>query len=115
MGRKVRLRKDTDDETVFWCAGGVRILREEVWVNEKEEVVRYNLAFLLPHIFAADNGAFLATTTLTASTSATSWARSNRSSFTNIQQPRCTSIGKRKLYEEATRRRNEDEDIRRWI
>jgi hypothetical protein len=59
MGRKIRLRKDTDDETVFWCAGGVGILREEVWVNEKEEVVRYNLAFLLPHLFAADNGRVL--------------------------------------------------------
>lgn len=59
MGRKVRLRKDTDDEAVFWCAGGVGTLREEVWVNEKEEVVRYNLALVLPHIFAADNGRVL--------------------------------------------------------
>jgi len=59
MGRKNRLRKDTDYETGFWCAGGVGILREEVWVNENEEVVRYNLAFLLPHLFYPDNGRVL--------------------------------------------------------
>lgn len=53
------LRKDTDYETSFRCAGGVGILREEVWVNEKEEVVRYNLAFLLPHRMGADNGRIL--------------------------------------------------------
>lgn len=40
MGRKTRLRKVFDYETRFWCAGGTGILREEVWVNAKEEVVR---------------------------------------------------------------------------
>ena len=59
MGRKVRLRKDTDDENEFWCGGGVGIVREEVWVNAKGEVVRYNLAFLLPHLFAGDHGRVL--------------------------------------------------------
>ncbi len=59
MGKRTRLRKDTDYETDFWCAGGFGILREEVWVNDKEEVVRYNLAFLLPHVFGADNGRVL--------------------------------------------------------
>jgi hypothetical protein len=59
MGRKVRLRKITDDEAVFWCAGGAGILREEVWVDEKEQVFRYNLAFLMPHLFGADNGRVL--------------------------------------------------------
>jgi len=59
MGRNIRLRKDTDDEAVFWCAGGAGILREEVWVNAQEEVVRYNLAFLLPHLTRIDNGRIL--------------------------------------------------------
>jgi hypothetical protein len=59
MGRRTRLRKDTDDEARFRCAGGIGILREEVWVNEKSEVVRYNLAFLMPHLFMADNGRIL--------------------------------------------------------
>lgn len=59
MGSKKRLRKDIDYETGFWCAGGVGILREEVWVNAKGEVVRYNLAFLLPHLSYVDNGRVL--------------------------------------------------------
>jgi len=29
---------------------------KRVWVNAKNEVVKYNLAFLLPHLFAQDNG-----------------------------------------------------------
>jgi len=56
MGGSIPLRKDTDYETAFWCADGAGILREEVWVNAREEVVRYNLAFLLPHLFYRDNG-----------------------------------------------------------
>jgi hypothetical protein len=59
MGRKSRLRKITDDEADFWCAGGAGILRDEVWVNEQEQVVRYNLAFLLPHLSGVDNGRIL--------------------------------------------------------
>jgi hypothetical protein len=59
MGRKASLRKITDYESDFWCAGGTGILREEVWVNAKKEVVRYNLAFLLPHLSGLDNGRIL--------------------------------------------------------
>jgi hypothetical protein len=59
MGSKKRLCKDTDYETGFWCAGGEGILREEIWVDANEEVVRYNLAFLLPHLFYPDNGRVL--------------------------------------------------------
>jgi hypothetical protein len=59
MGRKTRLRKITDDEADFWCAGGAGILSEEVWVNEGEQVVRYNLAFLLPHVSRLDHGRIL--------------------------------------------------------
>jgi hypothetical protein len=59
VGRGDGLRKDTDYETRFWCGGGIGILREEVWVDETDNVVRYNLAFLLPHWFRADNGRVL--------------------------------------------------------
>lgn len=59
MGRRVHLRKDTDDKSEFRCAGGIGIVREEVWVNRKGEVVRYNLAFLLPHLSSIDNGRVL--------------------------------------------------------
>ena len=59
MGRRLRLRKDTDAENEFWLRGGVGIIREEVWVNEKGEVVRHNRAFFLPHLFGLDNGRVL--------------------------------------------------------
>lgn len=59
MGSARRLRKDTDYETGFWCAGGVGILREEIWADEHGDVIRYNLAFLLPHLFYPDNGRVL--------------------------------------------------------
>ncbi len=59
MSGKAALRKDTDYETRFRCAGGIGILREEVWVNGKGEVVRYNLAFLLPHLSRVDKGRVL--------------------------------------------------------
>jgi len=59
MNRRGDLRKETDYETRFWCAGGIGILREEVWVNGKNEVVRYNLALLLPHLSRVDKGRVL--------------------------------------------------------
>lgn len=59
MGRKTRPRKIVDDETGFWCAGGVGILREEVWVDESEQVIRYNLAFVLAHLSSFDHGRML--------------------------------------------------------
>ena len=59
MGRPRDLRKVTDDEARFRCAGGIGILREEVWVNDEDEVVKYNLAFLLPHLSGVDNGRVL--------------------------------------------------------
>jgi len=59
MGSKNRPRKITDYETVFPCAGGVGILREEVWADEKGTVVRYNLAFVVPHRTRVDHGRIL--------------------------------------------------------
>ena len=56
MASRARLAKETDYETRFRCAGGIGILREEVWIDDKGEVARYNLAFLLPHRFAEDDG-----------------------------------------------------------
>jgi hypothetical protein len=53
------LVKDVDDETTFWCAGGIGISREEVWVDSKGEVIRYNFALILPHKLARDNGRVL--------------------------------------------------------
>ena len=35
------------------------IVREEVWVDENDLVVRYNLAFLIPHLVGGDNGRVL--------------------------------------------------------
>jgi hypothetical protein len=58
-GQDTSLSKVTDYETEFWCAGGIGILREEVWVNEHCEAVKYNLAFLLPHLSSIDNGRIL--------------------------------------------------------
>ena len=59
MNRRVHLHKKTDYQTRFRCAGGIGIFREEVWVNSKGEALRYNLAFLLPRLVAADNGRVL--------------------------------------------------------
>src|ERR1035437_6362677 len=59
MGGRGHLRKDTDDEARFRCAGGVGILREEVWVDGKDQVIFYNLAFLMPHLTGIDNGRVL--------------------------------------------------------
>jgi hypothetical protein len=57
--RGANLRKEIDYETEFWCAGGISILREEVWVDDANVVIRYNLALLLPHCFGPDNGRVL--------------------------------------------------------
>jgi hypothetical protein len=73
VGRKARPRKKTDDETEFWCAGGVGV-REEVWVDERDLVVRYNLAFILPIGWEPITAAFLASTTHTVFMSAITWA-----------------------------------------
>jgi hypothetical protein len=56
---RVQLRKTTDYEAEFWYAGGIGYIREEVWVDEKDVVVRSNLAFLLPQRSGIDNGRML--------------------------------------------------------
>lgn len=59
MWRRDRLEKYTDYEVRFHCAGGAGIFREEVWIDEHSRVVRYNLAFILPHLFNLDHGRVL--------------------------------------------------------
>jgi len=59
MGLRERLVKDTDYETRFRCASGIGILREEVWVDADGEIVRYNLAFLMPAKSKVDKGRVL--------------------------------------------------------
>ena len=59
MGKTKRPRKATDYETIFSCAGGYGILREEVWMDEQKRVVRSNLAFIVPHLTGVDNGRIL--------------------------------------------------------
>jgi hypothetical protein len=59
MGRDPAITKISDDETCFRCAGGIGILREEVWVDNKGEVIKYNLAFVLAHLTRVDNGRVL--------------------------------------------------------
>lgn len=53
-------RKTVDDiDSVRSASGLVGTLREEVWRNLRNEVVRYNLAYINPHVFAQDNGRVL--------------------------------------------------------
>ena len=59
MGVRSRLRKETDYETRFRCAGGIGILREEVWLDERGEIAEYNLALILPHVSSVDHGRVL--------------------------------------------------------
>jgi hypothetical protein len=59
MGKARCPRKTTDYETTFQCAGGIGILREEVWMDEEDRVVRCNLAFIVPHLTSVDHGRVL--------------------------------------------------------
>jgi hypothetical protein len=59
MSKGSQLHKDTDYETAFGCGGGIGILREEVWIDEKNDVIRYNLALIVPHLSSVDNGRIL--------------------------------------------------------
>ncbi len=59
VAKRPKLRKITDYVTRFRCGGGISVLREEVWVDKKGEVVQYNLALIAPHLSAVDNGRIL--------------------------------------------------------
>lgn len=59
MSQARRLSKVENYETRFRCGGSVGILREEVWEDDMGEIAKYNLAFLMPHLFRDDNGRVL--------------------------------------------------------
>jgi predicted transcriptional regulator len=95
MAGKVRLRKDTDCETRFRCAGGIGILREEVWVDSRERVIRYNLHSCFRIAFGSITAAYWASTTHTTPTNVISWAKPRRSHSPITRQPQNASFAKR--------------------
>jgi len=55
-----KLRKATDDSmTIRSASGKTGQIREEVWVNSKGEVVKYNLAYINFGVCQTDNGRVL--------------------------------------------------------
>jgi Family of unknown function (DUF6516) len=57
--KKPRLRKKVDEVTQVSCTLGRGVIREEVWVDSRNAVARYNLAFINHQIYAGDNGRVL--------------------------------------------------------
>ena len=51
--------KTTDERATVSCVVGWGEVREEIWRDEVGEITRYNLAFIYPALFAADNGRLL--------------------------------------------------------
>jgi hypothetical protein len=114
VGKSSRLRKETDYETQFWCAGGIGILREEVWVDETDEVVRYNLAFLLRHCSGVDNGRILGYDNAHGVHERHFMGKADIAEFAEFEDYVMTA---RRFYREAEALRSsyENEDIRRRI
>ena len=48
--------KVSDDSWSLSTKNGNGVLRREVWVDEQEKVIRYNLAYINQMIFQSDNG-----------------------------------------------------------
>ncbi|HEY1902348.1 MAG TPA: DUF6516 family protein [Terracidiphilus sp.] len=59
MTRSARVRKVVDETTEVRCAQGGGLIREEVWLSESGEVVRYNLAFICHQLCISDHGRVL--------------------------------------------------------
>ena len=59
MPPKSSLRKIVDELSPVHCASGRGLIREEVWLDEDGEVVRYNLAFINHFLTRADHGRVL--------------------------------------------------------
>jgi len=57
--RSIRLKKIIDAETPVRCSIGYGCIREEVWQDQSGKVVRFNLAFINPFLFARDHGRVL--------------------------------------------------------
>ncbi|HPH06754.1 MAG TPA: hypothetical protein PL131_12860 [Methylotenera sp.] len=49
-------KKLIDEQHIISSKKGNGMLRREVWVDDKGQVTRYNLAYINHHIFNADNG-----------------------------------------------------------
>ena len=49
-------QKIVDDKLVISAKRGNGQLRQEVWVDAKGKVTRYNLAYINPSLFSGDNG-----------------------------------------------------------
>jgi hypothetical protein len=56
---KPGLHKVIDAVALVRCVSGVGVIREEVWKNSRNEVVRYNLAFINLFLTSKDNGRVL--------------------------------------------------------
>ena len=54
-----RLRKVADEQLYLSKKNGGGILRREIWVDEKNRVARYNLAYINPLIYSGDHGRVL--------------------------------------------------------
>ena len=60
MAKRVRLRKAVDDIDQVRCkSGSYGIIREEVYVDNADAVVKYNLVFIHPDLCQRDNGRVL--------------------------------------------------------
>lgn len=49
-------KKLIDEQHVISAKKGNGILRREVWVDDKGNTTRYNLAYINPQLFSGDNG-----------------------------------------------------------
>jgi len=50
------MRQAVDERLYLSKAAGGGMLRREIWVDGRGKVVRYNLAYINPLIYAADHG-----------------------------------------------------------
>ena len=53
------IRTAADERHYLSKANGGGVLRREVWVDARDRVVRYNLAYINPFIYPGDNGRVL--------------------------------------------------------
>ena len=59
MQKKARLQKKVDELTQVSCTTGRGLIREEVWVDSRNAVAKYNLAFINHQLYSGDNGRVL--------------------------------------------------------
>jgi len=57
--KKARLQKKVDELTQVSCTTGRGLIREEVWVDSRNAVAKYNLAFINHQLYSGDNGRVL--------------------------------------------------------